>query len=229
MRWGLALLACLVASCTSLPYSDDVGFLVSAQADSPEFPVYVNGHLCTDMEGNPGLCSKRITSAQDLTLSFDPQQYAYLLTISCPSGIPAIAPASVEAGQPYSFTLPKELFSAYRTFVCIGQVNPQDRTPPISAKFEVTVVVVDAAYSARERAYLMTEAGLNYLVLGQFARNAWVYDGAWAQHNQEPVVRIYGDPSKVKAYSESYADRFNYLNMGDGDGGVIHEPVAVRR
>jgi len=221
LRWESFVLGAFLLACTSLPYKDDVGFLVSAQADSPEFPVYINGHLCTDMEGSIGLCSKRVKSNEDVTFKFDAQSYPYLLTVACPNGVTPVQPASVPAGQPFSFSLPASAFSNFRTFVCIGEVSPQDRTPPISAKFEVTITVVDAQYSARESIYVSKQGSDSFLVLGQFARLAKVYmDGKWSNHSQDTMVKISGDPSKVKAYSESYAMRFNFFNLGDADGGI---------
>ena len=210
----------VIAACTSLPYKDDLGFLVSAQADSPEFPVYINGHLCTDMEGNPGLCSKRIKSTEDVTFKFDPQSYAYLVTVACPNGV-GVPDATVPAGQPYSFTLTHAQMGSYRTLVCIGEVSPQDRQPRVSAKFEVTITIVDAQYVQREQMFFTKKDGDTYVVLGEFARSAWVYDnGQWTQHSKDTTVKIQGDPAKAKAYSESFAMRFNYLNMGDSDGGT---------
>lgn len=222
--WAAGVTLALVA-CTSLPYKNDNGFLVSAQANSPEFPVYLNGHLCTDMEGFVGLCSKRIKSTEDITFRFDPQTYAYLLTVNCTQGVTPVAAATVPQSQPYSFVLKAADFSQFTAFTCVGEVSPQDRTPPISARFRVSFSVVDAQYSARERIYPTTSDGKNYLVLGEFARSAWVYDqGKWAHHDQDTTVEIKGDPSQVKAYSESYAMRFNYFNLGDADAGT--NPVA---
>lgn len=208
------------AACTSLQYREDTGFLVSAQADSPEFPVYANTHLCTDMEGYAGLCSKRLPSGQDLALTFDPQQYDYLVNIRCSGGI---EPSSISVAKGFSgkVTIPASEFSSLREFICEGYVQPQDRPVPTSAMFSIHVVVYDSAYTARERPYLTKMGGKPAIVLGEFARTSWVYDqGKWTAHSQETIVPVLGDPLKAKAYSESYAERFNYWNMGDADGGI---------
>lgn len=219
LLWSLTVFAVLLA-CNTLPYKDDVGFLVSAQADSAEFPVYLNGRLCTDMEGNPGLCAKRVKSTEDILFGFDAQPYAYLLTVNCSSGVSPVLPATVPAGQAFQFVLPAAAFSQFLNFTCIGEVAPQDRAPPISAKFKVSFMVYDAAYTARERIYVTKQDGKDVMVLGQFARLAWVYDaGKWSAHKQTTQVMLKGDPAKAKAYSESFAMRFNYLNMGAQDGG----------
>lgn len=219
--WALAIGLALLA-CSSLPYQDDVGFLVSAQADSPEFPVYINGHLCTDMEGNPGLCAKRIISSEDVMFRFDPQTYAYLLSVNCTAGIPVPANTTVPAGQSYSFTLKAADLAVFRSFTCAGEVDPQDRTPPISSFWKASFTIVDAKYTRREVPFLTKQGSDTYLVLGEFARNAWVYDQSrWTRHTQDTVVKIQGEPTHAKAYSESFAARFNYWNMGDQDSGVI--------
>lgn len=227
MRYNIVVLgvgavaALALAACNSLPYKDDVGFLNSAQAQSTEFPVYLNGRLCTDTEGYVGLCAKRVKSTEDLVFKFDPQPYAYLLTVNCTSGVKPVPPATVPAGEGYSFTLKASDFSEFVSFTCIGEVSPQDRDPPISAKWHVRVVVYDAQYTMRERIYVTSRKGRNYLVLGQFARSGWVYDaGRWQQHNKATVVQLRGNPEEAKAYTESFAMRFNYYNMSGADGGV---------
>ncbi len=218
---GMAGAIFALASCNSLPYKDDVGFLVSAQANSPEFPVYINGKLCTDMEGFVGLCSKRIRSTEDVTFKFDPQSYPYLLTVSCTQGVTPVPPATVPAGDRFTFTIKAEDFSQFRSFTCIGEVGPQDRSPPISAKFRVTFVVVDSEYVQRERIYLKKDGKKNYVVLGQHAKDSWVKDSnGWHRFKKMTFVQVFGDPSNVKAYSQSYAMRMNYLNMGVDDNGV---------
>lgn len=73
--------------------------------------------------------------------------------------------------------------------------------------------VYDAAYKLREQAYLTTKDGKQYLVLGKYARRAWVHDqGKWAYHKKKTYVEVKGDPAKLIAYSESFAMRFNYFN-----------------
>lgn len=201
-----------LVACSSLPYQDDIGFLVSAQANSPEFPVYLNGTICKDMDGNPGLCSKRIKSTDTLKFSFDPQVYAYDLTIACTNPI-SVAGGSVGANQGFEISITPDQMQGLKSFVCIGEVFPQDRTQPLSAKFEIRIVVADVNYVARERITTTTQNGDTYLVLGQYARSAWVFDGEkWSLHTKDTMVKL-KDPAKAKAYSESYNMRFNYLNM----------------
>lgn len=210
------------ASCASLPYeSDQSGFLVSAQANSSEFPVYLNGKLCIDMEGQAGLCSKRLRSNEDLTFRFDPQEYSYLLTLNCSTGLPPVAPATVPAKQGFTLKIRQADISAagFRRFTCIGEINPQDRGEPVSAKFTVSVAVYDVAYLQREAMGFTTKKGKTYLVTGKYARQAWVFDqGKWTRHRETTLVQIKGPIHEVRAYSESYVMRFNFWNMSDATG-----------
>jgi hypothetical protein len=208
MGAGAFALALLFTACMSLPYKDDTGFLVSAQADSPEFPVYVNGTLCKDLDNNPGLCSKRLKSNEALAFHFDPQTYAYDLTIACTS--PLTVPAStVPSGVPFDLTISPTDFPPGDSFICIGEVLPQDRPQPLSAKWEVRVVIFDSAYEARESIFYSKP----YLVLGTYARSSWVFDGSkWKQYKSKTYVKV-DDPTKVQAYSESYAERFNFFQF----------------
>jgi hypothetical protein len=202
----------LFVACTTIPYQDDTGFLVSAQANSPEFPVYLNGSLCKDVDGNAGLCSKRIKSTDNLTIHFDAQTYAYQLTMSCTSPMD-IAAATVAVNQPFDLVITPAQMASLPSFVCIGEIFPADRNSPVSAKFEIRVVVYDSNYLARE-AITFEKKGLdNYLVLGQYARSAWVNDGSgWKQYTKTTEVKI-PDPTTVQAYSESFSMRFNTLNL----------------
>lgn len=220
---ALLQVAFLVA-CSSLPYQDDLHFMVSAQAGSNEFPVYVNGHLCVDMDGQPGLCAKRLASNKSIDLHFDPQDYGYLLKLTCSSSVTGIQDQNVPAGQPFTYSIKPDQFSSVVQFTCDGVVNPQDRQEPIAARFQVRVVLFDGSYTAREQIRVEHTSGKDYLILGQFARLAWVFDdGAWTMHHKETVVELQGDPAKAKAYSESDLMRFNYYGMTAADGGVDPE------
>lgn len=217
------VLAALAAfnACQSIAYKDDIGFLVSAQANSPEFPAYVNGHLCVDMDGLPGVCSKRIRSDEDLVLRFDPQGYVYTLTLTCSSGMPARPSVTVPANTSHVEMIKPSEFIQFRSFSCIGEVGPQDRQPPISAKFRVNVTVTDAAYVGMDRIFHGNVDGKNVLVIGQYARAAWVFDqGKWTRYDKATAVEVRDPPEKLKAYSQSFAMRFNYFNMGASDAGI---------
>lgn len=204
----------MAASCSSLPYKDDDAFLVSAQANSPEFIVYVNGRPCVDADGQSGLCAKRIKSDQDLVVRIDPQDYDYALQVKCSQQLPPIPDVNVLKGKAYEFRITAAAASTVLAYTCRGEVFPADRKPPVSGVFKFHVNILDAKYTAREAITLSAKDGKQYLVLGQYARHAWVYDrGRWAFHSKKPVVEVKGNPAQVRAYSESFAMRFNALNM----------------
>lgn len=201
----------VILSCSSLPYSDDVGFLVSAQANSPEAPIYLNGAACKDMDGNPGLCSKRIRSTDTLVIHFDPLSYGYNLQVSCSS--PIVVPgATVPAGQPFDLSITPAQMAGRLSFICIGEIFPQDRTQPSSSKWEIRIVVSDVNYVSREQMNLIRKGNTDYLILGKYARTSWVYDGkSWKQYKKKTIVPL-KDASKAMAMSESYSSRWNYYN-----------------
>lgn len=213
--YRLAFLGLFFATCSSLPYEDDGYFRVSARANSPEFPVYLNNRLCTDTEGFVGLCAKRIKSNEPLVFKFDPQSYGYTVNFSCTTGV--VVPGAtfnVQAGDPFSITLNPQDFRSKLVFSCLGEVNPADREAPISSKFRVTINVVDQQYTARESIYIHNENGKNFVVLGKYAKWGRVFDqGKWTYYEKTTSVEIKGPVAQVRAVSESFAARFNFYNM----------------
>lgn len=209
----IALIAMLAAlgACSSLPYQDDTAFAVSAQANSPEFPVYVNDSLCKDMDGNPGMCSKRITSLSSLSIHIDPQQYPYDLTIACTAPI-SIPGQTVPANQAADISLTPIQMQGLLTYICRGEVFPQDRPQPLSAMFEIRVDVVDSAYVSREQITTAQDPQSKQwgLVLGAYARNSWVCESGKCDYYYQRTIIPIDDPTKVSAYSESYNMRENY-------------------
>jgi hypothetical protein len=314
-------LVIIFPACSSLPYQDDTGFSNSSQANSPEFPIYIDNHLCKDNSGKPGLCSKRVKSTDTIQFHIDAQQYAYNLDVSCENPVSPPPSVSVPKGSSLDFSM-KGPFGL-PSFVCIGEVFPQDRPQPLSAKWEirvtqtdaqdpvtnadlllvggedcqdmdtgegfcsvrttsdtgvgfmmkpqasnytltvlcstpvvppptvsvaagaveqfniappfpdesfvcvgkivpttgsammwdVRVVVTDKAYKDRESIEFVTDNDDTYLVLGQFAKYSWVFDGNnWGKHSKDTMIKV-DDPTQVKAYSESFEMRYNYLNM----------------
>lgn len=211
LGWSFAF---LVSACNTLPYRDDIGFLVSAQANSHEFPVRVNGSVCRDMKNLPGACTIRVRSDEPIVFRFDPMPYAYQFNARCTTGVDVPPGASVPPDQVYTWTIQPDAFRDFRSIACVGEILPQDRPAPVSASWRVTILVVDAAYEKREGAYITEDNGKKYLVLGQYARMAWVFDlGRWVRYSQKTIVELKGKPEDVRAYSESYAMRYNYLNL----------------
>ena len=205
----------IVAGCANpLPYQDDLGVSMnSAQANDPEFPVFINGTLCKDMDSNAGLCSKRITSKDNLVFHFDPQTYTYDLTITCTDPIGILSPETVPVGLPIDVTVTPMQMKGLKFFICAGQVFPQDRPQPLSASFDVRVVVRDAAFLQREAMLLTPINGKSTLILGAYARKAWVFDqGKWNSYDQKTEIEI-KDPVHLQAMSESYLMRYNFMDF----------------
>lgn len=202
-------------ACSSLPYQDDLAFAVSAQANSPEFPVYIGGSLCRDMDGKPGMCAKRITSTQSLQIHIDPQSYPYGVTVACTSPI-SVPGQTVPAGQPADIVVTPAQMQGLLTYICRGEIFPQDRPQPLSAMFEVRVNVVDASYLPREQITTVKDKKGRYaLVLGEYARNSWVCDsGSCRQYSKATIVPV-SNLDTASAYSESYNMRVNYLNWSE--------------
>jgi len=202
----------VTVACTSIPFKQDLGFLVSAQANSPEFPVWIGGKLCADLDGQPGMCAKRVRSNDDLVIRFDPQQYVYSVTVTCSSGIPRPPGATVPANTSHLITIPAADFATFRNFTCIGEVAPQDRAPPISSMFRISIVVMDERYLGREVPFITKLKDKRVLVLGQYARTSRVFDrGVWTTYREQTTVPVTDDDDSIMAVSESYASRFNYF------------------
>lgn len=214
MKRFYSLFVFLLFACTTIKYSDDSGFLVSAQADSPEFPVYLNGKICKDTDGIPGLCTKRLRSNEPLVIRMDARPYSYKLQLACSKDIGVSQSFAVEKDQPFEFTIKPEQFAVMMSFICVGEVMPDDRELPVSAKWKLFASIVDQAYVQRETAYITKKGGRNFLIMGQHARSVNVFDeGKWKTYKEKPVIEISGDPAKVIAYSESFNMRFNALGF----------------
>ena len=202
-------------SCQTIKYLDDLGFSVSAMANSPEWPVYINGKFCRDIDGIMGLCSKRVKSNESVSIKFEKQSYDYRVHLQCSkdTGIDFSVDVPKINLLPYEYVIKPEQFSTLRSFTCIGEIFPGDRTEPTSAKFEIRIMVVDASYAVREIMNLYKYKGKDYLLLGQHAKYSIVYDHKNGKeirrtYKQETMVQI-DDPSNVRALSESFSMRFN--------------------
>lgn len=209
MRSVLVGLCLFLFSCAhEIPYKDDVGYLVSAIADSPELPVLVDGYICQDVAGKPGLCSVRIKQYRDLNFTFYERQYSYKLHIVCSKKLNFEKTFDVSANKNFAVEIPHKLFEDVDSFICIGEVFPQDREEKISAKFEVRVKVIDGGYVEREKMQLEKDGDEHYLILGKHALYSRVYDGEWKSYTKKTKVRV-RNPLSLVAYSESYSFRVN--------------------
>lgn len=194
----IVLSAC---ACKGINYHSDIGFLNSAQANSPEYLVNINGSYCKDMDGGIGLCAKRIKSGSDISFKLDPRPYSYRLNVTCTSTVNFRLTVDVDKDQRFSFKIPPEAYRDLLSFTCIGEVFPSDREESISAFWHSRFVVIDQAYQAREQIYPSGE----YLVLGQNAKYSLI--------NEEIQLKnkaTYKIQNPKRAYSESQLMRFNY-------------------
>lgn len=203
------LLILLIASCTTIKYVDDVGFLDAAQANSYEFPVKVNGTTCKDMLGNVGLCSIRWANNQDFVMNIDPQVFSYTYVLTCSNGLNVNQSESIAANTSTAVTIPYANYGALLEFTCILQINPSDRTA-VSAQSEIRVVLYDPNYQAREKMYLTKQGIFTYLVLGQYALYSYVCDsGKCSSYTKETTIKV-NNTTGLTAYSQSYQERFNF-------------------
>jgi hypothetical protein len=215
-KFNLVILVLILVACTTIKYQDDTGYLNSAQAESPEFPVYLNGKVCKDTDNQPGLCSKKIQSNSILSIEIPALPYSYKLDLACTKSLDESKIYDVEANTKFIRLIPPEKFASVKSFICIGEIFPKDRPEQISALWEVRVKISDKAYTPRESIYLTKKHGFVFLVMGEYARSILVYDqGQWRHYSKTAVVRIKGDPSKVRAYSESYQMRFNFFQFDE--------------
>jgi hypothetical protein len=203
MKTFLPLILILVTACSCKPikYTSDFGFLPSAQANSPEFLVKINGKYCKDMDGRIGLCAKRVRSNEKIILVLDARPYSYRLNVNCSSLVDFNLSVDVAQNAAFSFEIHPDSFQEVKSFTCIGEVFPQDRPQEVSAFWHSRFVVFDKEYQERESIYSDGE----HLVLGQNARFSLL--------NEEKAV---SKKTRVKAaginkaYSESETMRFNY-------------------
>lgn len=204
----LLLLPLLLLSCSPIKYESDIGFLNSAQANSMEYLVRVNGAACKDMDGGIGLCAKRVASDKPIAFKMDAREYAYRFNLQCTSTINSDFSIDIQKEKPLEFSITPEKFAAVKSFTCIGEVFPQDRDQEVSANWSVRVVVVDSAYLPREIIYSETDGKKSYLVMGKHAKYVSV-GGKIAKSS----TRVKVEDINIEAYSESERMRFNYSGV----------------
>lgn len=194
----ILLTAC---SCQPIKYQADLGFLNSAQANSPEYLVKINGKYCKDMDGQIGLCAKRIKSNEKIRFIMDKRAYSYRLNVGCSSLVDFNLSVDVLENAVFEFSIDPEAFKEAKSFTCIGEIFPQDRKEEISAFWHTRFVVVDENYQGRESIY--SQDGI--LVLGQNAKYSLL--------NEDKIIKKKASVKSdgvEKAYSESETMRFNY-------------------
>ncbi len=212
---SLSVLACFImgsTSCGGLKYEADTSFKNSSQANSPEFPVSVNGSLCKDMDSKVGLCAKRIDSDEPVLILHPARPYAYVLNVECTPALDfELDEAHVPKETPFTVTIPVEKFEQLLDFTCEGEIFPEDRLNKISSFWHVRVVVYDVEYEPRETVYHFQDKGKDRIVMGKYSKHVTVCKEGICRNFKEKTI-LKEDPS-IQAYSESELGRFNYWNM----------------
>lgn len=205
----ILLLFCLVGCTHRLEYKPDLGFLVSAIAESPEVPVMIDGYNCEDMSGRPGLCSLRLKAFRDLVFEFFPRQYPYRLHILCSKKVGFEESYDVERDKKFHVTIDHNKYEKLDSFICIGEVFPRDRPDKVSGKFEVRVKLITPDYVHREKMQLEQDGDEYYLVLGEHALYSRVFDqNKWTSYKKTVRIKVH-EPATLQAVSESYSFRIN--------------------
>lgn len=201
----------IISSCKELDYVSDSGFLNSAQANSYEFPLVINGSLCQDMDGRPGICVKQIKNNAVARFALPSRPYSYSLVIKCSSELGYSPTFSIPEGRPFDFAI--EDFKGLRSFRCIGEIFPDDRPQEVSASFQVFFSVYDEEYERREEVIKIDDM----LILGKHSKHVYLCNKKFkCQHKEEKTYVKAGKYSYI--FTESDTMRFNH--WGDYKFGI---------
>lgn len=193
-----------MGNCSSFKYEPDLGFINSAQANSMEWLLFLDGKTCKDMEGRIGACTKRVKSNAAIQFRHDPRPYPYRIDVRCTQGTGVGFSMDVEAGAAWSYEMPADRFQGFRSFSCQGEIFPHDRPQNLSALWQVRFLVVDAAYRERELIY----RAKSRMVFGRHAKYVRVCEKEECEtYSKAPVVKA---AAGARGYSESELLRFNY-------------------
>lgn len=189
---------------------DDSAFLSPSLANSPEETIVVNGHPCIDLEGLPGICSLRAVEGSTIDLTLPGKPYPLQLSISCSEAAKFDKEISVSEGTPTKVSIPVPLLSVTKSFTCIGEVYPQDRSQQISLKFEVRVKIIDKKYEALETPRIIKAGDTTFVVVGKYALHTFVKDkNVWTYYFKSPIVKVSG--GKIIVVSESLSGRKSFF------------------
>lgn len=202
----------LLFSCTTskITYIDDTAFLQPAIANSPEELVSVNSHPCIDIEGLPGMCSLRVFEGSTIDLTVSGKPYPFQLSISCSDAVKFDKEISVEAKTITKLIIPVPLLEITKSFTCIGEIYPQDRSQQISSKFELRVKIIDKNYEVLETPRIISKEGNTYVVVGKYALHTFVKDnGIWKYYFKDSIVKVSGN--KLIIMTESFSGRKSFF------------------
>jgi hypothetical protein len=188
--------------CT-LDYAPDKGFFNSAQANSFEFPIRINGNICKDMDNHIGLCVKQVESNIPLKVELPARPYSYMLVIKCSAGLGFNKKFSVPKGEAFIYSIKDYKEEQY--FQCIGEIFPDNRLE-VSAKYAYYIKVVDSNYVSREEIHKINK---NFIV-GKHARYVTVCKRDKCKlRNKATLVKDLREKI-TSIFSESEQMRFNF-------------------
>ena len=192
----------------SFEYEADRGFIPASSANSPEFLVMVDGYYCVDISGKGGLCSTRIRRLKDSVIEILPQSYSYKLHFLCSKSLDFEFSQDVKKEEKNTIRIPQQKYSNVDTFVCIGEVFPDDREDKVSASFEIRYRVLANDYVEADEIKYKD----NTFFLGRYSLYSKIYDqGKWkffkAKYELEAKDRY------APVVSETYNMRYSYRNF----------------
>lgn len=191
-----------------LKYIPDLHYVSPAAANSPELLVLLNGVVCADLSGAPGLCALRAVEGSTINLQIPGQAYAYDLSLVCSDSTGFTQKLSSLSENILSIPLAVPSLAVTKSFTCIGELFPSDRPQPISSRFEFRVKIVAADYQALERPHYQD----GFLVLGSHSLHAYVQDsGVWQYYHKVPDVKVI-DPT-APCIVESASGRRTYCEV----------------
>ena len=210
----LPLLFLLNISCNRLEYKEDNNFMMPVEGGSLESLVYIKNIPCKDLYGNIGACTLSHDAVDNIILNIPPNDYDYALDFVCSSNINFTKNYDVLKRTPFQITIPLENFKDEKSFMCVGEIFPGDRTV-VSHKFEIRVRVVNARYMKRNIITVSKKKGGVELVLGQFAKHIRVFNNGNIEFlSKKTTLKINKkDLETIKVITESESGRFNYFNI----------------
>lgn len=206
----LILVTTFVLGCATCPdkeYANDFSRMISANANSHEFPIRVENDICKDLDDKVGLCTKRIKRNQNLNINFFKLPYSYQLMIDCTNALDVDTEVTVLEQTEYTFLIPKEKYVGIsNSFTCIFKIFPDDRAETVTSA-RVTIVLVDKNYSYREEMYKLKK----YLIFGKYALHTVCYkDNKYNFYYKKTYIDY---KTYDLCFSESYNGGINYYEF----------------
>ena len=171
---AIILFLCSISSCNNSKYKSDIHLLGSAQANSPEFLIRINGNPCKNGQGEIGLCIMGVKRNRALSFSLNILPYDYDLEIICSSNVDVEFNTTVFQGDTFSYTVSPDRFSHVTVFNCQISVYPHEHVNAMFASMRFFVVAED--YKSMDTPYTTTRRGKTYLVTGSHARFIYLND-----------------------------------------------------